>query len=43
VTDPDLVRAIQDLTDEIRKYRRIKERGVELAERIEADRERYQP
>jgi hypothetical protein len=40
-----LRRAIEDLTDEIRKYRKVKERGVELAEEIEAQRRnwRYEP
>ena len=33
-----LVRAIEDLTDEIRKYRKVKERGVDLAEEIEGRR-----
>jgi hypothetical protein len=42
VTDnSDLVRAIEDLTDEIRKYRKVKERGIELAEEIENQRRNY--
>lgn len=38
-----LVRAIEDLTDEIRKYRKVKERGVDLAEEIEGRRYRFDP
>lgn len=32
----DLVDAIRDLTAELRRYRKVKERGIDLAEEIEA-------
>ena len=33
-----LTRAVQDLTDEIARYRKVKERGIRLAEEIESRR-----
>jgi len=33
-----LIRAIERLTDEIASYRKVKERGISLAEQIEEDR-----
>lgn len=39
--DAALVRAIENLTDEIARYRKVKEGGIRLAEQIEADRQDY--
>lgn len=41
MTDERLIRAIENLTDEIARYRKVKERGIRLAEQIESDRAAY--
>jgi hypothetical protein len=42
-SERELAQAIRDLADEIRAYRKVKERGIGLAEEIEQKRASYYP